>query len=488
MQFSIPTPTEEDKRQGFLEGGLALTFAIPVGITFLLPGHAPVRWGYLAAALAITLLPIGYFIWVATTFTRRTLKDAQPETVLALIIIESAALACLAGAFKNAEDMYAVGFVVLGVFTGLLGGFAIRVIGWAAISGGAVASLALSGSRGMAFWLTALTLLTIIGAVEAMSYHVIFDLSGMAKARLALDSISDTAASYDSLLDGIEACLALVPYALPTNHVSAFLSRGKSVDFEVISAWPDLDPRDIRLPSESAFQEASSSNMTVVSKERCFIPAGFTSSGQLMLVVDRKNTKKYSQTMAIELSEALGSVFMRLAHRLDSQQQLKHSSRTDPLTGLANRRSLFERLDQELARAQRSSQPLCLLMIDLDHFKVYNDTNGHLAGDQLLKNMATMMSTRVRAQDLLARYGGEEFCVVLPGTPASAAVRVAESLRGISHEATAEAVISVSVGVTQGNGTESAESLIERADRALYEAKESGRDKVVSLKPTEAVV
>jgi diguanylate cyclase (GGDEF)-like protein len=161
--------------------------------------------------------------------------------------------------------------------------------------------------------------------------------------------------------------------------------------------------------------------------------------------------------------------------RSDLLARLEEVARTDDLTGLLNRRAWEERLPRELARARRNNNPLCVAMLDLDHFKNYNDERGHQAGDRLLKQSAAAWVTELRASDTLARYGGEEFTVALPGCTLPNATDLVERLR-----AAMPGDQTVSAGVACWNGRESAEELVGRADAALYEAKRSGRDRLVT--------
>ena len=161
--------------------------------------------------------------------------------------------------------------------------------------------------------------------------------------------------------------------------------------------------------------------------------------------------------------------------RAELMATLAEVARTDELTGLANRRAWDEALERELARAQRDSTPLCIGIVDLDRFKDYNDVHGHQAGDRLLKQLAAAWGAELRATDVLARYGGEEFALALPGCDLDDAAILVERLRGATpSEQTASA------GLVRWDGTESAERLFGRADKALYAAKDSGRDRVVN--------
>jgi diguanylate cyclase (GGDEF)-like protein/PAS domain S-box-containing protein len=150
-------------------------------------------------------------------------------------------------------------------------------------------------------------------------------------------------------------------------------------------------------------------------------------------------------------------------------------ARSDPLTGLPNRRALDEQMPRELARARRAQAPLCLAVIDLDRFKDYNDANGHLAGDRILRECAVAWDGALRGEDLLVRFGGEEFLVVLPSCSLAQGAEIVERLRSATP-----AGQTCSVGLACWDFVETAEELLGRADAALYEAKESGRDRLVA--------
>lgn len=175
-----------------------------------------------------------------------------------------------------------------------------------------------------------------------------------------------------------------------------------------------------------------------------------------------------------------------LRRRYRTERVLSELAATDALTGLANRRILDERLRLEWDRAQRSAEPLTLLMIDVDHFKAFNDRHGHHGGDEALRTVAQVIGTNIRRPaDLAARYGGEEFAVVLPHTDAKGAEVIAEHIRSsIEHlprVAGDERPITVSIGLSTWDKRSrlSLESLLLSADQALYEAKHTGRNRIV---------
>jgi len=154
--------------------------------------------------------------------------------------------------------------------------------------------------------------------------------------------------------------------------------------------------------------------------------------------------------------------------------QLTQLAREDGLTGVANRRTLDERLPQEMARAARQKYVLTVVMIDLDHFKRFNDRRGHAAGDALLRNAAQAWLRQLRPSDLLARYGGEEFTLVLPACDEEQAERMVERLQPLMPEKQ-----TFSAGIATWNGLDGPAELLAAADRALLQAKRGGRNRIV---------
>ena len=182
--------------------------------------------------------------------------------------------------------------------------------------------------------------------------------------------------------------------------------------------------------------------------------------------IERRELEPVKAELIAQLAGEAGRAIERDAH----VALLNRQARTDELTALPNRRAWDEAVVREMARAQRTGDPLCLALLDLDHFKAYNDEHGHQAGDAHLRRTAALWRREVRAIDVLARYGGEEFGVLLPSCEITEAHDVIDRVRAATpHGETASA------GVVQFDGRESADSLLARADAALYRAKHLGR-------------
>jgi diguanylate cyclase len=178
--------------------------------------------------------------------------------------------------------------------------------------------------------------------------------------------------------------------------------------------------------------------------------------------------------VVFRLQTLVGRVAAQSVTLAQQADRLRVLASQDGLTGLANRRAWDGLLPDGLQRARRDGRPITIAMIDLDHFKKYNDGYGHQAGDRLLKGAAAAWALQLREVDMLARYGGEEFIALLPGCPADEGTRVLDRLREVTPEGQ-----TFSAGIAEWDGQETCEELVARADSALYEAKNAGRDRFV---------
>jgi diguanylate cyclase (GGDEF)-like protein len=235
-----------------------------------------------------------------------------------------------------------------------------------------------------------------------------------------------------------------------------------------------------------------------------FLPlkdAAGRSVGRMVLLLDISvKVREFDKLMrdsvlvgAIACASLFGFFFWLLGvvgRRLEQdQQRLRELASHDGLTGLYNHRMYYLRLEEEFVRRQRSKAPISVLMLDIDHFKRINDRYGHLAGDLVLRTLSELVMRSCRAMDVACRYGGEELTVILPETDAASAIAIAERLRTnieahlFELEGDDERRVTVSIGVaTTSESASSPRALTESADHALYQAKEQGRNRVVSAR------
>ena len=201
------------------------------------------------------------------------------------------------------------------------------------------------------------------------------------------------------------------------------------------------------------------------------------SDGELSGCIVARSTLDKLSKRDISYLEQLTRQSAITINRANTYSKVLQYATLDALTNLNNRRQFEIRLKQEIATTKRQKTPLCAMMIDIDFFKKVNDTYGHASGDEVLRTAASVIKAQLRESDIPARYGGEEFAVLLPYTHIEEAVIVGERLRKAVEE-TPIFIVTISMGLAEFGQEENGEELFKRADSALYEAKESGRNRV----------
>jgi diguanylate cyclase len=216
--------------------------------------------------------------------------------------------------------------------------------------------------------------------------------------------------------------------------------------------------------------------------------ASAESADQVKTVVESlmKSTREMRETNKA-LEERLTLSKDEISNLQQSLEAIRAESLTDPLTGLGNRKYFDRMIEMAVQNALASNEPLSLLMFDIDHFKSFNDSYGHLTGDQVLRLVGQSLKQTIKGQDITARYGGEEFAVVLPNTAMRQALTVADHIRRavmakeLKKKSSGEILgrVTISVGVSMLKQGDNTDALIERADACLYAAKRSGRNRVI---------
>jgi diguanylate cyclase (GGDEF)-like protein/PAS domain S-box-containing protein len=300
------------------------------------------------------------------------------------------------------------------------------------------------------------------------------------------------------------AALGFGPKIFPTSRGAVALLNPERNLAEVVGSWQDCLLASNEFESNSCWALRTGHPHLVVAGDTT-APCGHAASvkntylcipilaqGEALGILHFQSTDEIPILADAELSlktTFAGQVGLSVAN-IRLREALRTQSIKDPLTGLYNRRYLTEMLDREIRRAVRSEQRLGVLMIDLDHFKKFNDTYGHDAGDSVLRETALFLTKSIRIEDMVCRYGGEEFVIILPTADLNASHGRAERIRSkireltVLHQGQSLGMITISVGVSAlpMHGTDP-KRLLEAADAALYRAKREGRDRVVDADP-----
>jgi len=276
---------------------------------------------------------------------------------------------------------------------------------------------------------------------------------------------------------------------------TAFISRTRFIDeLGTVNTKISGEIDQVMALVDSAMRSASKhdASLTDVTKK-----LGATTDREAIrsLVETLVQTASGMQRDNLALEARLKSSKQEITQLRQNLETVRNESLLDPLTTLANRKYFDEALPRHIAESVATTEPLSLMLTDIDHFKNFNDSFGHLTGDQVLRLVALSVKQNVKGQDIAARYGGEEFAVVLPRTAMREAITVADQIRRsvmskeLMKRSTGEHLgrVTISIGIATHRRGDTANSLIERADACLYAAKRNGRNRVICETDPEVV-
>jgi diguanylate cyclase (GGDEF)-like protein len=284
-------------------------------------------------------------------------------------------------------------------------------------------------------------------------------------------------------IDVAEGAVVLSPHR-PNRCVYVVLSGRLEVHLVALDAPKIADLPPGACAGEMSLIEDKDPSAYVVAAEQSHLMV--ISHSLLWQMIDRSHA--FSKNLLVVLSERVRSDNEFIANRLGVVQQTERNAVTDALTGLGNRHWMQEMFERELARTQQSGHTLCLMMVDVDNFKRFNDQYGHISGDRVLVAVGDVLREHVRPTDLIARFGGDEFAILLPGADLAQAEQTAGRLRTqVEQLAPSDLVmpVTISVGVTSCTGGDDLAALLQRADEAMYGAKAQGRNRVVVNEPSD---
>jgi diguanylate cyclase (GGDEF)-like protein len=308
----------------------------------------------------------------------------------------------------------------------------------------------------------------------------------------ALASMATVLGESHDLTSGMDAAIGELASALVAERVCVLVGPFTTIP-EPIASWPG-DGESIALDADAIRRASAAGQVQHVDDVYYVAPsrsggagssgsAGSSGAVDVVLAVVCRNRRWWHEPLVESTAVTATVLIAGFAERTAMVERLADMAHTDDMTGVPNRRSLLERFEQEIARARRDHVAFCVGIFDLDHFKRFNDSYGHLAGDRMLKAFTSTITERLRGQDFFARMGGEEFCIVLPGTAVGGAVHLLDELReqaaGLLFDASGQPV-TFSVGVAEWQPGEDVSTVLRRADLALYDAKAAGRNRVVA--------
>lgn len=446
----------------------------------LLPRDAPTHWPWLiageAGAIVIGCINVVHF--------RRMVRSggfSEPPAITVLLEVTAGTCfaAMLAYAIGGTTGIYRPLIFVPSLLIAMIGNRVMIAVSWAVAVLCVTAVAVASGSVNHGVGAFVVSYGSAWGVAMVMVHLLAMTSLHSDRQTLGLAEAAGIAARANGLTDGLERMLPVIADWADAARVVAFRMdlSGPEQAPEPLRRWPEA--ATVGLPTYSEVVEARAGQGVVLQAGRSVLVVEGKPDEVVVIVIEGSTSPRYDQLVARFNLERMALQVSILVNRSRYIARLEDLGMTDGLTGLPNRRALSVRLAEALSAAQRRGEALAFAMIDLDEFKAFNDTNGHLAGDDLLRDFATELRARMRTIDFVARFGGEEFSAVLSDTDAAGAERLLDDLHRLLRESERTREVTFSAGVALWDGTESGEELIGRADRALYAAKAAGRDRTI---------
>jgi len=353
-------------------------------------------------------------------------------------------------------------------------------------------------------------LLTLFSTQASMSFQNarLYKLEQKRATQLrAINAVAKQATSVLELDELLRSVCALVQTCFPCDHAGVLLKEGDDLVLRALSGSPvsDLEAGYVIPNIPDSWKVALDTGAIVTDKDLSGLPAAQRPCEQALssitiplvsqrqplgLLVLSSQTKNFFAHTEAQPLESVADIFAAAIQNAHYVQRVKQLAFLDGLTGIFNRRYLESRLSEEIERSRRYDTILSIVMVDVDRFKLLNDEFGHLLGDEVLRQVACLLSQLLRKSDVVCRYGGEEFLVLLPQTSTDQTLLVAEKLRHAVEEWKFPGVpraVTISAGVaTSPDHAATRDELLHAADEALYTAKQTGRNRVLSAKKAKA--
>lgn len=466
--------------------GLAHVALLAPFLGAFLPRESATNWSFVALSGVFVLLLGGVNLF---HFRRMIRSDGYrapaPIVLLCEIILATVATGIAGHALGGHTGMYRPLIFVPTLLISMIGNRWMILVSWVAAMIVLFLTITANGTVHEALAALMFSYAIVWGIIAIMVHLLAVASLHSDNQMLGLTQVTSIAAQANSLSEGIEQVLPVITKWANARRAGAYYlarSPGETGGIsrpDAIFVWPAgatmVPPTTLELAAAREHR-----GIDVSRRRSVLIAEGGEFDDLVAIVLDDVAQPKYDRLMTQFNLERMAMQIGMLVGRTRYVARLEDLGRTDALTSLPNRRELMERIEQARVEARRRGDALSVVMIDLDHFKDFNDAYGHQSGDELLRCFGNELRHRLRAVDFVGRYGGEEFLMVLPDTDSKGAYALLTKLQQGFRELACLHGVTFSAGISEWDFNEGAEALIGRADRALYAAKDAGRDRIVS--------